>query len=76
MNDELTFTLLKKVDQYGIYYCVPSTQCRLKCGMDRSCMFVMRCDEIVFIPRNYRSQYQAIIQCENFIENEMQNDNE
>lgn len=72
--DELTFTLLKKVDQYSIYYCIPSTQSGIKCGMERTCMFVMRNKEIVFIPKNYRSQHQALIQCEDFIQEEVKDD--
>lgn len=73
MNNELTFSLLKETNQYGIYYCVPEAQRRIKCGIGRSCMFVMHRDEIVFIPQNYRSQYHALVQCEDFIQSKVKN---
>lgn len=71
MGNKLVFNLLKAFDNYSIYYCIPMEQRKVKCGMGQTCMFVMRGDEIVFVPKNFRSQYQALTQCENFIESEI-----
>lgn len=71
MENKLIFNFLKTIGDYSIYYCIPMEQRKLKCGMGRTCMFVMIGDEIVFVPKNFRSQYQALTQCENFIDSEI-----
>lgn len=37
----LTFTLLKSIQGYEIYYCVPEMQRKVHCGIVRTSMFVM-----------------------------------
>lgn len=68
----LEFRLSERIRGYEIYYAVPNSQRKTHTGLSgRTAMFVMKGDEIVFIPKNYRSQYQARNQCSNWIEEQL-----
>lgn len=74
-TDKLTFTLIKEINGYKIYYAVPEEQRKIHIGLARTAMFVMYADQIVFIPtENMRSQFSMEIECENWINQQVEKD--
>lgn len=66
--DKLTFTKIKDIAGYTIYYAISEEQRKLHINLSRTAMFVMYADQIVFIPtKNMRSQFHMKIECENWI---------
>lgn len=73
MMDNLTFTKIKDIAGYKIYYAVPDSQRKLHINLSRTAMFVMYADQIVFIPtKNMRSQFHMKIECENWINQQIE----
>lgn len=73
MMDILTFTKIKDIAGYEIYYAVPEEQRKIHIELARTAMFVMYADQIVFIPtKNMRSQFHMKIECENWINQQIE----
>jgi len=73
--DNLTFIKIKDIAGYKIYYAVPEEQRKIHIGLARTAMFVMYADQIVFIPtKNMRSQFHMKIECENWINQQIEKD--
>lgn len=62
----LIFNLLSENNGYSIYYAIPRHN--LDIGNSKAMMFVMKDDEIVFIPINKRSQFHMKKECDEYIE--------
>ena len=70
--DKLTFTKIKDIAGYKIYYAIPETQRKQHINLSRTAMFVMYADQIVYIPtKNMRSQSSMEIECENWINQQL-----
>ena len=63
---DLIFNLLSENNGYGIYYAIPRHN--LDIGNSKTMMFVMKDDEIVFLPNNKRSQFHMKKECDKYIE--------
>ena len=63
---DLIFNLLSENNGYGIYYAIPRHN--LDIGNRKTIMFVMKDDEIVFIPNTKRSQFHMKRECDEYIE--------
>ena len=63
---DLIFNLLSENNGYSIYYTIPRHN--LDIGNSKTMMFVMKDDEIVFLPNNKRSQFHMKRECDEFIE--------
>ena len=73
MMDNITFTKIKDIAGYEIYYAIPEQQRKLHINLSRTAMFVMYADQIVFIPtKNMRSQFHMKIECENWINQQIE----
>jgi len=73
--DKLTFTKIKDIAGYEIYYAIPEQQRKLHINLSKTAMFVMYADQIVFIPtKNMRSQFDMKIECENWINQQIEKD--
>lgn len=71
--EQLTFQLIKTIEGYSIYYGDINSQrsIGLHVGRSQQTFFVLAGNEIVFSPTSYRSQWQAITQCEQFIQQQL-----
>ena len=63
---DLIFNLLSENNGYSIYYVIPRHN--LDIGNTKTIMFVMKDDEIVYLPNNKRSQFHMKRECDEFIE--------
>lgn len=73
--ENITFTKIKDIAGYKIYYAVPGEQRKIHIGLARTAMLVMYADQIVFIPtKNMRSQLSMKIECENWINQQVEED--
>lgn len=63
---DLIFNLLSEDDGYAIYYAIPRHN--LDIGNNKTMMFVVKDDEIVFLPNTKRSQFHMKKECDEFIE--------
>ena len=63
---DLIFNLLSENNGYCIYYTIPRHN--LDIGNSKTMMFVMKDDEIVFLPNTKRSQFHMKKECDEFIE--------
>ena len=65
-QQQLIFDLLSEKDGYKIYYTIPKH--KLDIGRTKAIMFVIKDDEIVYLPTNKRSQFHMKRACDEFIE--------
>ena len=63
---DLIFNLLSENNGYSIYYAVPRHN--LDIGNSKTMMFVMKDDEIVYVPKYVNSQFRMKQACDEFIE--------
>lgn len=71
MNDTLTFHLLKNSshNDYLTYYAIPEAESgNIKTGDVTTAFIVMHNNKVVFIPDNYRSQFEGVNKCKEYIE--------
>ena len=60
-----------QIEQYGyeIYYCHPSKQkTSLDISISKICMFVMKDNDIIYVPERHRSEFTMLQNCYDFIE--------
>lgn len=60
-----------QIEQYGyeIYYCHPSIQKHnLDIGISKICMFVMKDNDIIYVPEKQKSEFDMVQKCYDFIE--------
>lgn len=71
MNNQqkIIFELLSEKKGYCVYYTIPKH--KLDIGINKTIMFVMKDDEIVYLPTNKRSQFHMKRACDEFIENQI-----
>ena len=67
---EIIFTLITEKEGYGIYYAIPTG--KIKTGNEKTIMFVMKDNEIIYLPTNKRSQFHMKRACDEFIEERLQ----
>ena len=73
--ENITFTKIKDIAGYTIYYAIPEQQRKIHINLSRTTMFVMYADQIVFIPtKNMRSKFSMEIECENWINQQIEKD--
>ena len=73
--ENITFTKIKDIAGYEIYYAIPEEQWKMHINLSRTAMFVMYADQIVFIPtKNMRSQLSMKMECENWINQQVEKD--
>ena len=65
-NQRLIFDLLSEKEGYKIYYTIPKH--KLDIGINKMIIFVIKDDEIVYLPTNKRSQFHMKRACDEFIE--------
>ena len=65
-NQQLIFDLLSEKEGYKIYYTIPKH--KLDIGINKTIIFVIKDDEIVYLPTNKRSQFHMKKACDEFIE--------
>ena len=63
---DLIFNLLSENNGYSIYYAIPRHN--LDIGNSKTMMFVMKDDEIVYVPKYVNSQFRMKQACDEFIE--------
>ena len=63
---DLIFNLLSENNSYSIYYAIPRHN--LDIGNSKTMMFVMKDDEIVYVPKYVNSQFRMKQACDEFIE--------
>ena len=63
---DLIFNLLSEDDGYAIYYVIPRHN--LDIGNSKTMIFVMKDDEIVYVPKYVNSQFRMKQACDEFIE--------
>ena len=72
MTDKnITFELLSEKEGYKVYYTIPRH--KLDIGISKMIIFVIKDDEIVYLPTNKRSQFHMKRACDEFIEKEIMN---
>ena len=71
MNNQqkLIFDLLSEKEGYKVYYTIPKH--KLDIGLNKTIMFVIKDDEIVYLPTNKRSQFHMKRACDEFIEKQI-----
>ena len=69
MYKEITFKLLEEREGYGIYYAIPHYS--IKTGSEKTIMFVMRNNNILYSPFGDISQFDKKRSCDDFIENDI-----
>lgn len=67
----LIFKIIDKKDGYEIYYTVVSHS--IKTGNEKVIMFVLKDDEIVYVPKYIYNQFKMKQACDDFIEKELKN---
>ena len=63
---DLIFNLLSENNGYSIYYAIPRHN--LDIGNSKTIMFVMKDDEIVYVPKYVNNQFRMKQACDEFIE--------
>lgn len=63
---EIIFKLLSEDNGYSIYYAIPYGP--IKLGNEKTIMFVIKDNEIVYIPKYVNSQFRMKQACDEFIE--------
>ena len=63
---EIVFKLLNEKDGYGIYYAIPTGH--IKTGNEKTVMFVIKDNIIVYIPDSNLDQFHMKRACDEFIE--------
>lgn len=71
LQKTLIFKIIDKKDDYEIYYTVVSHH--IKTGNEKAIMFVLKDDEIVYVPKYIHNQFKMKQACNNFIEKELEN---
>lgn len=71
IQQKLIFDLLSEKEGYKVYYTIPKH--KLDIGINKAIMFVIKDDEIVYLPTNKRSQFHMKRDCDEFIEKELEN---
>ena len=71
LQQQLIFNLLSKKEGYKVYYTIPKH--KLNIGINKTVMFVIKDDEIVYLPPKDISQFHMKQACDNFIEKELEN---
>lgn len=71
LQKSLTFKMIDKKDNYEIYYTVVSHS--IKTGNEKAIIFVLKDDEIVFVPKYIHNQFKMKQACNDFIEKELEN---
>ena len=71
LQKSLTFKMIDKKDNYEIYYTVVSHS--IKTGNEKTIIFVLKDDEIVFVPKYIHNQFKMKQACNDFIEKELEN---
>lgn len=72
MTDKsITFELLSEKEGYKVYYTIPKH--KLDIGINKMIMFIIKDDEIVYLPTNKRSQFHMKRDCDEFIEKQIMN---
>lgn len=69
LQQKLIFDLLSEKEGYKVYYTIPKH--KLDIGINKTIMFVIKDDEIVYLPTNKRSQFHMKRACDEFIENQI-----
>jgi len=69
LQQKLIFDLLSEKKGYKVYYTIPKH--KLDIGINKTIMFVMKDDEIVYLPTNKRSQFHIKRACDEFIEKQI-----
>ena len=69
LQQKLIFDLLSEKEGYKVYYTIPKH--KLDIGINKAIMFVIKDDEIVYLPTNKRSQFHMKRACDEFIENQI-----
>lgn len=67
----LTFTRINEKEGYEIYYTTASHP--IKTGNEKGIMFVMKDDEIVYVPKYIHNQFKMKRACDDFVEKELEN---
>ena len=63
---DLIFNLLSEDDGYDIYYAIPRHN--LDIGNSKTMMFVIKDNEIVYVPKYVNSQFKMKQACDEYIE--------
>ena len=63
---EIIFKLLSEDNEYNIYYAIPYGS--IKLGNEKTIMFVIKDNEIVYVPKYVNSQFKMKQACDEFIE--------
>lgn len=71
LQQQLIFNLLSKKEGYKVYYTIPKY--KLDIGINKTVMFVIKDDEIVYLPPKDISRFHMKQACDNFIEKELEN---
>ena len=69
VQQKLIFDLLTEKEGYKVYYTIPKY--KLDIGITKTIMFIIKDDEIVYVPTNKRSQFHMKRACDEFIENQI-----
>ena len=69
LQQQLIFNLLSKKEGYKVYYTIPKH--KLDIGINKTVMFVIKDDEIVYVPPKDVSQFHMKIACDEFIEKQI-----
>lgn len=71
LQQRLIFDLLSEKEGYKVYYTIPKH--KLDIGINETIMFVIKNDEIVYVPKYVNSQFKMKRVCDKFIEKELEN---
>ena len=71
LQQQLIFDLLSEKESYKVYYTIPKH--KLDIGITKTIMFVIKDDEIVYVPPKGISQFHMKQACDDFIEKELEN---
>lgn len=71
VQQKLIFDLLSEKEGYKVYYTIPKH--KLDIGINKAIMFVIKDDEIVYVPPKDISQFHMKVACDEFIEKELEN---
>lgn len=65
-SKEIIFKLLSEDNGYNIYYAIPYGY--IKLGNEKTIMFVIKDNEIVYVPKYVNSQFKMKQACDEYIE--------
>ena len=68
-QQQLIFDLISEKEGYKVYYTIPKH--KLDIGINKMIMFVIKDDEIVYLPTNKRSQFHMKRSCDEWIEEQI-----